>query len=1350
MALTDLNRDSISSKKISGKAHTQQNFAVTEESIASNVAIASSTIFAEKINPTPVTSGLTALFSNDGVVEKVKFELEIIPDTQIGTNQSQGYRLKLPSNYTTLGALKTIYSGGTRLHNALGKLQIVPSIYGKLKNDGSTEYDPVLYQTNGTTTIAKFDPIDWVLDTYNGVLFVQDPPTGYDLSSSRPGFLEAYLYIGDYLDTKLLTLASSGSSLPAGPTNSVQFNNLGELSGKTQFVFIPTANTVTIGSRIGNNGNIGLVVGTGNTLSGNRAVVFGDNNIVSGLNSLSSGADNQASGAQSVALNKFTIASGLASLSGGLGVSTRKLTANGTASFNFSNNDSLQGIGHGANADFSAILGGINNNIEVGNTGAVILGGNFLKLTGSSYQHTTAVMKLAIFGTITGGTNSDVVLTMNPTTKLVRSRTFNEFSLSISAAKGPTNAIQYNLGSGVFSGDSQFTFDPLTLALTLGSRSGTIGTRSFTQGNSSEAGGDDSVALNNNTTANGQAAFASGSNTSAEGDFSHAEGVNSYAVGQASHVEGTSNSAEGVSSHAQGENTHALGKASHAGGLGDPTRVIFASGIGAFNHSFNSASQGAGEGALANYSAILAGKDNHIGSANTGATIISGNGIKLTGSTYSYYTILDNLAIWSAPTFGSTGDTVLVYNQQTKKVRTVPQNFIGSGSTAIITASNGLTKSNFDIRLGGLITGNTLITGGGLYSLTIGNSASSLKNFTVYANSGLTLTGKYLTYNSFIESGVTSGQFETFSGYTTFTNKKFQTANHLEYVNTGNSTTRSYFRSSINTNPNTAYDVHIKKEDYAQVSGTPTTNKISKLEILTDQIILGRYNNLLARYADINFSTTSTRLRFSGTSYVYLDLTNTSDGSGGTTGVIQSNNSLLIGAGHTLKVGTGNAIVIGSDNVISGTTLHGILTSGEKIRVTAIGATAFGRGTRATGQFSFVGGYYATSSANTDKAPLAKGLGAFAFYTTNSGQTDNHGALADASAILGGYNHNIATGNTASVIIGGNGIKLTGSTYANFAVVDNLAIWTAPSAGTTGDTVLVYNQQTKKVRTVTQSSIQGSSTPNVYYTGATPSNTTVGGLLAGTVLTGKTISKLLETMLVVYQAPTFSAFSISSQATTIEVGTALSGNKTFTWSTTNNSNIATNTVAIRDVTSNSIIASGLANDGTELVNIGTITNTSPITRSWRAEATQANNPSGNITFTSANFTVSSIYPYFYGKVASGGAPAGSNRPTATNALVTGGTKVVASSTGTITITFNSTSDDYIWFAIPSTSTSKTVWYVDTLNNGAIGGSVSPGGNLFPAFDSVSVTTVLWAGVSYKVYISNYQSSVSSAMEMRNS
>lgn len=266
------------------------------------------------------------------------------------------------------------------------------------------------------------------------------------------------------------------------------------------------------------------------------------------------------------------------------------------------------------------------------------------------------------------------------------------------------------------------------------------------------------------------------------------------------------------------------------------------------------------------------------------------------------------------------------------------------------------------------------------------------------------------------------------------------------------------------------------------------------------------------------------------------------------------------------------------------------------------------------------------------------------------------------------------------------------------------------------------------------------------YAGVSPTTYTVGGLPSGTNILGKTSMELWELVLAAYIPPVFNAFAISGQAQTIEVGTALSGTKTFTWGTTNSTLVAVNSVAIRDVTTNTLIASGLANDNTENVAIGTITNTSPISHSWRAEATDTH--AGAMV--SSNFTVTSLYPYFYGKVASGGVAPGSNRPTANQALINSGTKVVASSTGTITLPFVSTSDDYIWFAVPASSPTKTIWFVDSLNNGSIGGSVSPGGNLFPAFSTVSIDspTSLWTAVSFEIYISNYQTAAAS-MQIQN-
>jgi len=269
------------------------------------------------------------------------------------------------------------------------------------------------------------------------------------------------------------------------------------------------------------------------------------------------------------------------------------------------------------------------------------------------------------------------------------------------------------------------------------------------------------------------------------------------------------------------------------------------------------------------------------------------------------------------------------------------------------------------------------------------------------------------------------------------------------------------------------------------------------------------------------------------------------------------------------------------------------------------------------------------------------------------------------------------------------------------------------------------------------------------YTGATPATISVGGLNVGTVLTGRSISSILQQMLVVYQPPTFTTFSIAITGQ-YEVGnpSVFSGTKTFTWTTSNSPNVSGNSISVLDVTSGITIGSGLPNSGTASLSIHTVTNITPITHSWKV--TGINSTGG--TFISSLSTMNSIYPYFYGKVASGGAPPGVYRPTANQTLINSGTAVVASSTGTITITFSSTSDDYFWFAIPSTSTSKTIWYVNALNSGSIGGGVSPGGNLFPTYDTVSINSPsgYWSGVSYKIYITNYQSAVASAMELRNS
>jgi hypothetical protein len=88
---------------------------------------------------------------------------------------------------------------------------------------------------------------------------------------------------------------------------------------------------------------------------------------------------------------------------------------------------------------------------------------------------------------------------------------------------------------------------------------------------------------------------------------------------------------------------------------------------------------------------------------------------------------------------------------------------------------------------------------------------------------------------------------------------------------------------------------------------------------------------------------------------------------------------------------------------------------------------------------------------------------------------------------------------------------------------------------------------------------------------------------------GKTARQVLLDMAVEYLFPAFNAFAISGQVQTVELGTTIpAGNKTFTWAAANAGNVSANSVTIRNETAGANIISGLANDGSEVVNVPAI------------------------------------------------------------------------------------------------------------------------------------------------------------------
>jgi len=259
-------------------------------------------------------------------------------------------------------------------------------------------------------------------------------------------------------------------------------------------------------------------------------------------------------------------------------------------------------------------------------------------------------------------------------------------------------------------------------------------------------------------------------------------------------------------------------------------------------------------------------------------------------------------------------------------------------------------------------------------------------------------------------------------------------------------------------------------------------------------------------------------------------------------------------------------------------------------------------------------------------------------------------------------------------------------------------------------------------------------TATTIYESNSPSTCTVGGITAGTILTGKTMECLMQDMLAPYIEPAFSSFAVNITSP-MEVGAALSGTKTFTWSTSTSDNVCTNSIEICEV-GGGVLGTGLANDGAEALGIGTISNTSPQTFSWEIEGCSTNDNPFTRTVSKC-----SIYPVYYGVVTC------ASRPAVDNGLVNSGSKTVVNSTGTVTVDFNSVGQ-WTWVATPATSATKTCWYVTALSNGGMGS----GGDKYPDVCTLDITSGdgCWSVVSYKVYMSGFAASDADPIQFRNS
>jgi hypothetical protein len=84
---------------------------------------------------------------------------------------------------------------------------------------------------------------------------------------------------------------------------------------------------------------------------------------------------------------------------------------------------------------------------------------------------------------------------------------------------------------------------------------------------------------------------------------------------------------------------------------------------------------------------------------------------------------------------------------------------------------------------------------------------------------------------------------------------------------------------------------------------------------------------------------------------------------------------------------------------------------------------------------------------------------------------------------------------------------------------------------------------------------------------------------------------------------------------------------------------------------------------------------------------------------------------------------------------------LAANYNTSTVSFNSTSSDYLWIAVPDVTPTFNSWFVTPLNQGAIGTPL----DLFDAPQIIQVTDTNFVNINYKLYVSTFSTAVSQPM-----
>lgn len=263
-----------------------------------------------------------------------------------------------------------------------------------------------------------------------------------------------------------------------------------------------------------------------------------------------------------------------------------------------------------------------------------------------------------------------------------------------------------------------------------------------------------------------------------------------------------------------------------------------------------------------------------------------------------------------------------------------------------------------------------------------------------------------------------------------------------------------------------------------------------------------------------------------------------------------------------------------------------------------------------------------------------------------------------------------------------------------------------------------------------------------------PSVCTVGGLIAGAVLTGKTVSCILQDILVPELFPTVHTAQSTSIGLSVvngsvcEIGAVINQTVTGTFSRGAETPAYCGASGFKSgcACAYSFTGTGMPS-GYQACATSTAANTANSyaviagSQSWTvstkygcgdqpygSKGTPYLTPLVSGCTAAASASITGILPWFWGVNASN---------VITSNIITGGTKSVTAVAASTSICFNSITQ-YLWFAAPNGCTAKTKWWVCAANAGNIGGT----GELWAASCSVSVTSGqgCWSGCAYNVYV----------------